>query len=224
MQRRYKPVYGMDRGARLWIVRTAQKHLWRVPSWYTLDDLVQDGFVQYSRILEKYPHITETRHRMGLFKTTFLHYIDDLSKQKTRLPECNESSLIRDGESGSPFESIADLPATDLLAKAPEVVHRLLSVINTEDGRRSLRALYRIRKDGTRETTNTRLARLTGLTPETDFEGVFRSYFSDSDGPPPRPSPTKQTRKRPVAWVADHLKRLGCTPEQVSRHLARATA
>lgn len=230
MARRYKPVYGMDRGARLWLYRTAQKNFWRVSSWYDLDDLVQDGFVQYNRIVNKYPHITARAHLMGLFQRTYINHIHDLAKRRSRLIEYPESSLIRDGEQGSPFD-IPDLPASDLLAKAPEVVHRLLAVVQTEEGRRALRALYRVRSGGTRETVNQRLARLTGLPDSTDFEGVFRGYLS-ADGDPPvavgrRLVDAKCTRQRSIAWVGEHLTRLGCSPEQVARHtdaLARQRA
>jgi hypothetical protein len=175
----------MDNGARVWMERTARKHFWRVCRWYDLDDLVQDGYVQWQRVCNKYPDVTNRAHFMRLFMVTYTNHIHGLASFKKKQNDVCESDLTpnQEGEAIPLMERLLSDESDygsfmAMIKKAPEPITKLLSLMATEDGRNRLAAVYRRRANGTRETTNERLCRLTGCDASTDFEEVFREYFA----------------------------------------------
>lgn len=171
----------MDDGARLWLVKTARKHFWRVSSpWYDFDDLIQDGNFAYYYVVQNYPRAQTPSHRMALFKLVFNSVLCDLANQRTRRPsEIQYSSLGgRDpdksaDELASAFlETVAAEPdiaeALPLFTDAPEYVKRALALYASEEGLLRLKSKYRnvrVGKHLKRETLNERLCRLTGYDP-----------------------------------------------------------
>ena len=153
----------MDGGAKGWLVNYARANYWRVSTWYELDDLVQDGLLTYTRIVQRYGHVKDRRHIMGLFKRAYVNHIHDLAKKKTRTsPEIRESDL------GAPIDQTsASLYATPdtspVLATLPPIVRKAIVAIQTSP---ELREAYRRNANGTRETTHERLCRVLGVSPE----------------------------------------------------------
>lgn len=149
----------MDQGARLWIYKTARENLWRVSGHIGIDDLVQDGMLFWHRIITRYPNVTETKHRMALFKTAFTNHIHDLSKKKSRL-DC-----VVEADMEVSIDSIieGDDPTQDpdlafIIAQLPPAIMRVLTrMYEGED------PPYRHYLDGTRETSNARACRFAGL-------------------------------------------------------------
>lgn len=178
----------MDDGARGWLFRTATKNYWRIARWYDLDDLIQDGYVCYCKVLQRYPDATDAPHRMALFKRTYMNWITDLANKRTKSVQ---ETLDCDAQSaadldGPPMSFLAGVPCPQsgmveldaLMASAPEVVRRALALFTTEEGRRAMRAAYRLRADGTRETMNDRVCRLLGLAGSTfDVVGAVRQWL-----------------------------------------------
>lgn len=174
----------MDAGARGWTVKTARRNYWRVARWYDLDDLIQDGFMQYYRIAGKYSHVTERRHLMAIFKLTYMSWITDLANKRTREPEEITSCVLMPGAAddtplwdklvtGEPEQASLRL----VLAEAPAPVRAVLSILATEEGRARLRSPYRIRRVG-RETLNERLCRIAGYDPTTiNLVSWVRNYL-----------------------------------------------
>ena len=150
----------MDQGVRGWIFKTARENMWRVSSHIDLTDLMQDGFLIWHRVCIKYPNVTATKHRMGLFKTAFTNHIHDLSKKKSRLDLVAEADLDTSMEAMLEGED----PSTDpdlgfLIDQLPAALKRVLARVIESD------SPYRVRLDHTRETTNERLCRFAGLDP-----------------------------------------------------------
>ena len=190
----------MDDGARRWLFKTARKNYWRVSAWYDLDDLIQEGYVAYYIVLNKYPRAVDPPHRMGLFRVIFLNRLHDLANARTHMvQETCESDLIRPATSDTDefFESpLAQIPAEpsilealSSLSYAPQYVRDALKLFASEDGLRSLRAVYRKvpvgekcpgkRQHLRRETLNERMCRLTGYDPaETDIVGGIRACLA----------------------------------------------
>jgi hypothetical protein len=91
----------MDEGLRRWIAAYASRNLWRVPSWMTLDDLIQEGFICYTNVLrhENYRGLARVREPtkdnrrvfMSLVKKAFTNHIHDLANEKP--PEETLSAL-----------------------------------------------------------------------------------------------------------------------------------
>lgn len=81
-----------------WIVNTAREKLWRVPSWYSLEDLISDGLLCFTKCRARYidgnvisarrvfsmsPGQSEKRHFMRLVQSTFLNHISTLAARGT---------------------------------------------------------------------------------------------------------------------------------------------
>jgi hypothetical protein len=164
----------MDQGVRGWIYKTARENLWRVSGHIEFSDLVQDGFLFWHRICVRYPNVTETKHRMALFKTSFTNHIHDLSKKKTRLDLVNESDL------DTPIESMleGEDPSADpnlgfIVRELPPALFRALSRCIESN------SPFRIRLDHSRETTNERLCRFAGLDPtKRDVQAAVLRYLN----------------------------------------------
>jgi hypothetical protein len=178
----------MDASAIRWLWKTARKNYWRVSHWYDLDDLVQDGYLHYARLCNKYPDIEIRAHIMGLFKRIYLNHIHDLSKRRTRGPvevlECDLLTRQTDSNDESPllWESLCAVDSEqdffDLIASAPTPVQQILNLFTTEASCKLLRAPYRWRH-GTRETFNERLCRMLGYSPDQiDLAGILRGYLN----------------------------------------------
>lgn len=151
----------MDRGVKGWIVNTTKLNYWRVAGWYEFDDLVQDGYLHYQRIINKYTNVKQPAQIMSLFKVAFTNHIHDLSKKKTKYAhEVCETAL------GIALENIRGTmhinPDTSaLVAAMPNVLRDLISHMQTDARvRRPCRRFV-----DHRETTNEKLCRIVGADP-----------------------------------------------------------
>lgn len=159
------PTAQMDTGARGWIVKTIRENYWRVADYYEFDDLVQDSYLVWKKIVDRYPDVTEPKHRMALFKTAFRNHIHDVSKKRTLYVEryTLEADMpvsmetLREGDDGS-----QDPNAGLIVSQLPDKLKNMLARLCTEKRNYP----YRRYLDGTRETFNERLCRLAGLDPD----------------------------------------------------------
>lgn len=169
MERR-KRQHMLDAGMRGWIVNCAKKNIWRVPTWYDLDDLIQDGFICYCHCRIRYAHIEETRHFMALVKTSFANHIHDLANKRTRTTE----KLV---PPDSPTLSGVELPEgmfLTLLKQLPRELQGLIEIL--------LESAWNIPMlryaNGARETNNQYLCRLLDVDPETvNVMAIFKEHF-----------------------------------------------
>lgn len=182
----------MDQGARLWLYKTARRNYWRIAAWYEFDDLIQDGCVCYANVVKKYQtdrnRVRRRQHIMHLFKVSFVNHMHDLAKRRTK---CAAEVKILDVKSSyqNEFNAWGDLQtdADDgdlfdferLIAEAPSAIQPLLDKLIHGDCARTLRAAYRVRSTGARETINERLCRLVGVDPGShDLATALRSYLA----------------------------------------------
>lgn len=190
----------IDDGARAWMINYARQNYWRVAHWLSLEDLVSDGFLTWYRIVsgEKtagprqagetvsamvaYQWITDRPHIMSLFKSAYINHITDLANGRTARSPFE-----------FPIEDYMDAPddATPLIipAAAPIEIRRVFEVLNTEEGQIEMQKDYPVRANGTRETTNERLQRLTGLSGK--ITQAIKSYFGESETKKADPKPAK---------------------------------
>jgi hypothetical protein len=190
----------MDRGTRLWLLKTARKHFWRVvtPS-YEMDDLIQDGFVCYERVIAMYerrdyvsprgnvtkgsPRVRKRSHIMRLFQVSFVNHINELSKRRT----VNAIEVLAADLVPITVESEWDAFVTDdsdlmqlerLIAEAPRMLQPVLREIISETNGECFREPYRVFIDGQRETFNERLCKIAGLDcTKVDIATMLRSYL-----------------------------------------------
>lgn len=181
----------MDDGARGWLVKTATKSYWRVSRWYELDDLIQDGYVCYYKVLQKYPGAIDVPHRMALFKVIYINFIHDLATKRTKaVSEILDTDMQGATEDfdRSFLSTLVECPLSGmvevgaLLASAPERVRAAFELFTTESGKAAMRSVYRRRRGGkhlVRETMNQRLCRLLGYDPtQVDVAREIREYLT----------------------------------------------
>lgn len=183
-----------DYKLRGWVYKTARANLWRVPSWYTLDDLIHDGYLCFMACHRRYG--TANRQQLiALARVAYGNHIATLARSK----RLGEDVLFSDA---APKDEVGfaetKLPATpelgtlwSLLASAPKEVVGVLEIALSLDAdvyqrtrwrreptsRGAVRLRRRRRK--LRETTNEHFCRLLGLDPDAvDLISMCRDHFS----------------------------------------------
>lgn len=193
-----------DSGLQGWIKSYSREQYWRVSRWYDLPDLVQDGYVCYTKCRNKYvdgpqepgfqvlntktPSDTQRRHFMALVKRAFFNHIMTLSSNFAEgAVEDNESSLAV-WEDGRPATLEDHMPAQQeelsvvmtMLNVPTEIGQAIKTIIDDGDG--FLRSRLRLQDNGRiirrrrafRETSEERMARLTG---DPTMAELVASYF-----------------------------------------------
>lgn len=167
----------MDARTRGWLVQVAKKNYWRVAAHIDLDDLVQDGFVVWHHVQQRYREQGRIHsHIVNTFKRAYRNHLHDLSNARTRAPmELQlldaESSASEDYEVHAPRQAVERLAPLEhgaqellmALKQAPFKVREVLKLFNDPAGLERMRRPYRIRGDGSRETLNERLCRMAGF-------------------------------------------------------------
>jgi hypothetical protein len=153
---RNKDVY-FDSGLQGWLKTTAKAEHWRVASWYSAADLVQDGYICYCKCRDKYtlsvegskyqdlftfsdegPSDTQRRHFMSLVQRAFYNRIYTLS---VRYPATREQPLaMLSVENGEPST------LEEMVPPQPEEISALIAVLHapTEIGE----AIVKLVQDG----------------------------------------------------------------------------
>src|ERR1700693_1276040 len=102
----------LDDGLKGWIHKTARNNLWKVGTWYDLDDLIQEGYLVYCKCLKRFEeadHLPENEKRkrfMAYFKSAYENHLRDLAQEKT--PEMSFAALTSDTE--QEVQSVFDIP------------------------------------------------------------------------------------------------------------------
>jgi hypothetical protein len=181
----HREYIGMDRKTKQWLANTSSRNYWRVCSYYDIDDLIQDGMLIYHRVTQKYKGSGKSpAHILNTYKASFKNHIHDLANKRTRQPvELQLLSMSPDDNDYSE-RFVPGVPEMQTLAakiaKAPVRVREVLQLFASDDECKRMRAPYRVRIDGQRETLNDRLCRLAGFDPDiVDLVSSLKIYFSD---------------------------------------------
>lgn len=185
----------LDDGMRGFIVNTARKNFWRVPEWYALEDLIQDGYACFYKCKNYYrdhkdvkgvatPNKDQRRWFMALVRTTYFNHIFTLAAKYHAVPERAISQMGSETSTTTAVWEKLFEPTPEegtlrtLLASAPAEIKQVLQLLagDSADAIKYLR--IRSKRRRIRETTNEYLCRLAGLDPkERDFVGELRTYF-----------------------------------------------
>lgn len=166
-----------DKGAEIWLINTAKKNFWRVATWYDLKDLINDGYLCYYTVIERYPHATEPEHIMSLFKRTYINHITDLANRSSRQVDCIEACLnfTEESQINAFIESYAcDFSSLlQTILEAPQVVAEAIKAYIADP---DIFAPLESYADRTRETNNARLCKRTGRDVP-DLRELVRNYL-----------------------------------------------
>jgi hypothetical protein len=181
-----------------WIKNHSSRNYWRVAKWMDLADLVQDGIMIAYKIEKRYgrPGIDiDEPHYMSLLKKSFHNHIADLLRRsRGDMAEIHfsdmENTLVGTGvilKGRSHNESVVDRLAKDneplmqdfwmMIQEMPAQLRAGVLLLMTDEGAEKLRSALRLRWDGTEETTEERLYRLTGFSERKDFDIELRSFL-----------------------------------------------
>ncbi len=193
----------MDRGAVGWLLRHARKNFWKVKHVYDdSNELIQEGYLCWYRICERYsfdsnlsPDDPHYGRLMNLFKITFVNRIRELSMQDKNRDFQIVLSRLRDiiGDGAQRFSDDAlvehllyrnsdgdpldESSVERAIIEASEPARTVLRFLVSEEGKARMRRPFRLRADGTRETTNERLRRWTGVPFKGDLRTVAKTYL-----------------------------------------------
>lgn len=159
----------MDSGAVGWLLKTAEANYWRVDGFYLKSDLIQDGYICYLKVAERYKSKSKA-HLMALFKTTYINHITDLANARRKHAMC----VTLDGDALSiPLAQ----PRAHVWEDAPELIQQLFDAVAEYPHRAKWKP--KRRANGTRETTTEWLSRIMGGVPlPTDFHLQVREYVT----------------------------------------------
>lgn len=148
----------LDRGLRRWIVNEAKRQLWRMPNWYTIEDLIQDGHgcaakvaVAYPKLgAKKRPNSDDRRMFMRLLQSTFRNHCHNLAVKRQHGEETPVTALADaysdDGDSVDFFDRHGSNTMNEgllkvLIAEAPHEIKALFGLLH-EDGFRFAERKY----------------------------------------------------------------------------------
>lgn len=174
----------------------AFRNYWRVARMYEPEDLIQDGYMIYAKCRQHYQssrEVTERRHFMALFKTSFTNHIHDLAKKCYVASGPNPTAEQYRGlgneiavSSIGPTENraqwldsvfgstVQDSELRIMLSQAKGPVKELIALFTTEAGAATLRA----RPQRSWETLNMYVCRLIGADDKRcDVPELFKSFL-----------------------------------------------
>lgn len=115
-----------------YVVNFMKKNLWRIERTMTRDDAMQDAYVVFLRVGNKYPDIEAPEHFMALFKTAWYRHFTDLANADTASRVLTH--LVVRNEDGAEVEHdpMGDLDNDGMLAvkirQAPSEVTAVLNL------------------------------------------------------------------------------------------------
>ena len=170
----------LDSGLRGAISNIASRNYWRVRHLMTHAELVQEGYLCYSKCNALYAHtVTDKGHFMSLFDVAFRRRINSLSDVDTRYrDQVLDTEKIEESNVSITSPNVScDSELISLICGAPKEIQQLVLLLSNDatDGFKQTRVSQR----KVRETTNQYFCRLLGKDPNsTDMVGAIRDYFT----------------------------------------------
>ena len=152
-----------------WAASYIRRNQWRCDCIHSFEDLLQEAALIFTKLVKRYPNVTERKHFMALFKTSLKNAIHDHSRYVKRKRTFGVEVPFEEGR------IVADNTyLTALLAEAPDEVKLALMLLDTEP--------EEVRKNlpQQRENLNMRLCRVAGLDDvDVDFTGALKAFLTE---------------------------------------------
>lgn len=156
-----------------WTTNFIHKNQWRCDSLHEFEDLLQDAYLIYLKVCERYPRVVNPRNFMGLYKVTITNWMHDHSRYMKRKRVIHENTSSDVSELYA--DRIGDLThegqiAASLAAAPQEVTKALFVLMNKPE---------QIRNNLKPENLNGRISRVLGVPPrQFDYVGGIREVLS----------------------------------------------
>lgn len=156
-----------------WAKKFIKKNKWRCDPIHEFNDLLQDCYLIFIKISERYPRVVEQAHFMALFKRAVSNQMHDHARYMRR------KRLVCTITTADPVDQAVRLPGevtnsgylNALLAEAPEELRLALAIIETEP------ETLCEREGRLRSNLNMKLRRLLGIE-DFDFAGAFKALLT----------------------------------------------
>lgn len=152
-----------------WAIKVNHQNKWRCDRIFEPEDLLNEAYLVFARVAERYPRVVEQRHFFSLFKTALRNYLHDQARYVKRKRLAIEDTATDPGESDQIGELSHD---GDVRARINNIPQLRVALEAMEHNPRSLRRVF----VGKRENLNMKLHRITGV--DYDFMGGFRNALS----------------------------------------------
>lgn len=158
-----------------WAASFIKKQQWRCDRIHEFDDLLQDCYLIFLKLVERYPRVIEPHHFMALFKTSVRNSFHDKSSYKQRkgqyhleLPaDVSDSCVEQIGEATNAGYLMA------LLGEAPEELRLALALLVNDPSSLIGQGSHRM----TRENLNMKLRRILGLESTFDLKAALMNML-----------------------------------------------
>lgn len=166
-------------------INFVRSNLWRLDSNYERDDILQECYIKFLELVERYPRVVDPPHFMSLYKSAIRNHVFRLAERRPARYECSEASVSsgNEDEGRTVYEITADPKANSqtqvveikmLLEQAPEPIKRLLPYLLAPSEERPVC----LRDDlGRRETTNELWAHLAGVDLTVDMRQMMNNWL-----------------------------------------------
>lgn len=160
-----------------WAANFIRKNQWRCDGIHEFDDLMQDAYLCFLKVCERYPRVVNPRQFMTLFQTTLRNKLHDHARYMKRKREAYDVVPIDVSECVTqPGESTNSGYVSALLARAPITVKRAIDLVVQEP--EALEEVPPPPFKGYRENLNTRVARILRVDQSFRFESELRSLLA----------------------------------------------
>lgn len=170
-----------------WVVNHLKDNAWKVARTMQFADCLQEAYIVFMRVCERYPDVEDAPHFMALFKTSWERYFIDLARHDRRVREV-ELPLMSDpgpGEDAPSWEPVGELQNEGelavLLRQAPREVVMVLNLLLRAPQELLELALASWRGEDRRMRAggSEKINRLLGLPEHYDSLGAVRDHFRE---------------------------------------------
>lgn len=156
---------------RNWALGFIKKNRWRCDRINGFDDLLQDAYLTYLKIEQKYPRVMGQAHFMTLYRTAVRNEMHDRARYMRRKREQHQDTSVDAAEIiGRIGEVTNEGYITLLIEQAPEELRLALVCIGQNPA-----ALHH--QNGHRENLNMKLRRVLGYDSSIDLIGGLRTLL-----------------------------------------------
>jgi DNA-directed RNA polymerase specialized sigma24 family protein len=161
-----------DEKVRGWAIKFITQNQWRCDKIHEFDDLVQDAYLLFLKIAERYPKVNQPQHFMALFKRALANQIHDHARYMRR------KRIIHQDTHKDAIELYSDVGEENnqgylnaLIAEAPSELRLALTIIETEPEKlRNVTSRHS-------ENLNMKLRRILGIKGKFDFATALKTLI-----------------------------------------------
>lgn len=156
-----------------WAAKFIRQNRWRCDSIHSSDDLLQDAYLTFMKIAERYPRVHEAKHFMRLYQVALRNEMHEHSRYVQR-----KRNWVGDETFNTDHEGYLGA----LIAEAPEEIQLALACYQDDTKLEVLREPRPLQPDPTKlrqhECLNRKLRRLTGASATADLVGGIRALLT----------------------------------------------